>query len=198
MIVTPSDILSLSSSASWTIDHTLSSISIVLVIIGGIFAYIQWAAANHIKRTELISQILEKLRFDDDLIFAMQIIDYGNDWYNDEFHDGTNGYEQKFDKLFSYLSYICYLYQTKALTEKEFSILKYEIHRVCTSKAAQSYLWNLYHFSKDQGTDCSFQYLIDYGIENDLIPRARFLDSNSSYYIKRIGSVSQSFIFIKK
>jgi len=193
MIVKFSVILSSSSTSDWTVDNTLSIISIVLVIIGGIFTFIQWAAANHIKRTELISQILEKLRFDDDMIFAMQIIDYGNDWYNDEFHDGTNGYEQKFNKLFSYLSYICYLYQTKALTEKDFSILKYEIHRVCTC-----YLWNLYHFSKDQGTDCSFQHLIDYGIENDLIPRTRFFDSNSSYYIKRIGSVSQSFIFIKK
>jgi len=106
MIVKFSVILSSSSTSDWTVDNTLSIISIVLVIIGGIFTFIQWAAANHIKRTELISQILEKLRFDDDMIFAMQIIDYGNDWYNDEFHDGTNGYEQKFNKLFSYSMHV--------------------------------------------------------------------------------------------
>ena len=92
----------------------------------------------------------------------------------------------RIDKLLSYLSYICYLKQENNISDKEFRILQYEINRTCTSPSIQGYLWNLYHFSRKQGTDCSFQYLIDYGIKNNIIEKS-FLDPKCFLYEKTLN-----------
>lgn len=172
---------------NWSIDNILTVISLIPVIIGGIFACRQWSNANKTKRAEYINQIIEKLRFDESLAEAMYIIDYNDTWYDEDFHESNNELEYKIDKLLSYLSYICYLKKEKNIRDEEFKILKYEIERVCTSSSVQSYLWNLYHFSKTQNTECSFQYLIDYGRDNNLISRNIFDDLDSKEYIKNLN-----------
>jgi len=153
----------------FTIDNWLTLISLLFVVIGATFALYQWKKNLKIKRAEFINQILEKLRFDKELAEIMYIIDYNQTWYNIEFHNSE--LESSIDKLFSYLDYICYLKDTKNITETEFKIFQYEIHRVCISVSTKLYLWNLYHFSKKNKTTCSFQYLIDYGIISKLLPK---------------------------
>lgn len=167
---------------NWSVTDILSLLSLVLVVIGGIFAYRQWEAANRIKRTEFINQIIEKLRFDKDMVKTMYTIDYDYTWYNENFHNEDSALEFEIDKLLSYLSYICYTYKMKNISRKEFKILRYELNRTCSSPAVQSYLWNLYHFSKKQKTDCTFQYLIDYGIKNKIINKKPFQNSKCTDY----------------
>lgn len=172
---------------NWSVDDVLSATSIVLVIVGGLFAYRQWKFANTTRRTELINQILEKLRFDKELVTTTYLIDYEDDWYDGNFHDREDDFEYQMDKLMSYLSYICYLQKERKISAKEFCILKYEINRACSSHAVQCYLWNLYHFSRQQGTQCSFQYLIDYGLKQKLINKKEFTNSQSTHYIKTLN-----------
>ncbi len=169
---------------NWSVDNVLSMISIILVIIGGIFAYRQWKSANTTRRAELINQILEKLRFDKEFAKILYRIDYKYGWYNKSFHEDEHDLEYQVDKLLSYFSYICYLRKERKIRSKEFCILKYEIHRACSSFDIQCYLWNIYHFSQQQGTSCSFQYLIDYGLKQKLIDREKFINSQSTYYLK--------------
>lgn len=171
---------------NWGVDNILATISVILGIIGGLFAYKQWSTANKTKRSEFINQIIEKLRFDKDMVDTMYMVDYDYAWYDDDFHKNGNELEYRIDKLLSYLSYICYLYKIKNIRNKDFCILKYEVHRVCTSPSVQSYLWNLYHFSRVQGTDCSFHYLIEYGIDNGLICETTFNNSSSTEYVKQL------------
>lgn len=171
---------------NWSVDNILSAISIILVIIGGVFAYKQWTASNQIKRTELIKQIMERLRFDKEMADTMYTIEYDDSWYDIDFHDGDDDFEHKIDELLSYLSYICYLKKEKNISKKEFRILRYEINRTCTSPCIQAYLWNLYHFSQKQGAECSFQYLIDYGIKNKLIDKS-FLKTDCKLYEKTLN-----------
>ena len=128
--------------SKWEIDNILTLISIFLVIVGGVFAYKQWSTSNRIKRTEFINQIIEKLRFDKDMVSTMYIVEYDYDWYDENFHANKDGLEYSIDKLLSYLSYICYTYKLRNITNKEFRILRYELNRVCSSPAVQSYLWN--------------------------------------------------------
>lgn len=170
----------------WNIADIVALLSLFLAIIGSFFVYRQWLAANQIKRTEFISQIIEKLRFDKDLVKTMDIIDYGDSWYNAKFHHQSE-LEFEMDKLLSYLSYICYIYETKNIGTKEFKILRYELHRTCSSHAVQSYLWNLYHFSKKSNSNCAFHYLIDYGIKNGLIEKVKFKNKDSNEYPKYLN-----------
>lgn len=44
-------------------------------IVGGIFVYFQWEKSVKTKRAEIIHQIIDKLRFDEDLIKATYILD---------------------------------------------------------------------------------------------------------------------------
>jgi len=169
-----------------TIDNYLTIISLIMVAIGGIFAGIQWNASNRIKKAEFIEQIIEKLRFDKDMAIVMYKIDYGDSWYNDDFHNGNADSEFEIDKLLSYLSYICYLKETRNISENEFKVLQYEVLRVCSSFDVQSYLWNLYHFSKKFNTKCSFEYLISYGIKHSIF-NENFQNDKNSIYKKRLN-----------
>ena len=168
------------------IDNYLTIISLIMVAIGGAFAGIQWNVSNKIRRTEFVNTIIEKLRFDKDMAQTMYKIDYDESWYNDNFHNGNSDLEYEIDKLLSYLSYICYLKQTKNISKEEFKILQYEIIRVCKSFDVQSYLWNLYHFSIKQDSKCSFEHLVSYGIDNKLFD-IKFLSCNSNLYKKRLN-----------
>lgn len=171
---------------NWSVDNVLSLISILVVIVGGLFAFFQWHLNNKTKRTELIDEIIRKLRFDKEMAETMYIIDYDSSWYNG-FHNRTDDFEYRIDKLLSYLTFICYLYEEKNLKKEEFRVLQYEINRACTSYSVQSYLWNLYHFSQKQGTECSFQYLIDYGIKSKLIDESVFMNPESELYKQKLN-----------
>lgn len=166
---------------NWSISDILSLISIIIAIIGGIFAFKQWVFSNKTKRAEFIDQIINKLRFQNEMIDAWYLIEYGDKWYNEDFHNNKE-LERKMDEFLSFLSYICYLYEEKHITNKEFSILQYEINRTCRSAEIQNYLWNLYHFSDLQKYECSYQYLIDYGVKNQLINKNTFYDQKSDKY----------------
>lgn len=168
-----------------SISNICELLSIVFTVMGGIFAYKKWDESNRIKRAEFIKQIIEKLRFDENMVKVMYKIDYEDKWYDKNFH-GSNS-EIEIDKLLTYMSYICYIYKMKNIKSKEFKILCYELKRTCLSHDVQSYLWNLYHFSKKQKTDCMFQYLIDYGIKNNIIDEALFFDSNCKKYTKHLN-----------
>jgi hypothetical protein len=172
---------------NFSIDNWLTLISLGFAVIGGIFALCQWKSSVKIKRVDFINQINERIRFDKKFAETLYTIEYGEDWY--DFHSKSNSEEEKnrkkekefkFDKVLSYLDYICYLKKTKNISKREFEIFKYRINRVCISRSTKKYLWNLMQFSKKNNADCTFQYLIDYGIDNKLFPKD-FKDNISLY-----------------
>ena len=131
-----------------TFDQMISLITLVFAVVGGVFALMQWVNMNKIKRAEFINQIIEKLRFDKEMVETMYMIDYDLTWYNQDFHGTESELEYKVDKILSYLSYICYLESTGNIKKREFGVFKYELNRTCKSPCVQNYLWNIYHFSK--------------------------------------------------
>lgn len=151
-----------------TLDNLISIVSLIFVFFGGIFTFVQWRKSIKIKRAEFLYQILEKLRSDKDLAKTMNLIDYNQNWYDKSFHRGKM--ENSIDNLFSYVDYICYLKSIKNISTTEFRVFKYKIDRICISISSQKYLWNLYHFSVKNKTNCSFQFLIDYGINHKIFP----------------------------
>jgi len=167
-----------------TIDNWLTLISLIFIALGGGFALWQFYKSTRIKRAEFLNQILEKLRFDENLTATMSVVDYNQNWYDaNKFHNSE--FERDIDKLFSYLDYICYLKSTRNIKSTEFKICQYKINRVCVSTSTKQYLWNLYHFSKKNNTDCSFQYLINYGIAKNFFPID--FKENITLYIKTLN-----------
>lgn len=166
--------------AKFSVDNWLTLMSLIFVAIGGFFIYCQWWKSVKIRRAEFINQLLEKLRFDKSLTSAMYTMDYNQDWYDnaDAFHNSE--LECSIDKLLSYMDYICYLKVTGNISKTEFKIFQYEINRACVSYSSKVYLWNLYLFSKKNRTNCSFIYLINYGIASKLLPN-NFKESKSLY-----------------
>jgi len=163
---------------NFILDNWLTLVSLLLALIGSGFALFQWKKAVQVRRAEFVHQIIERLRFNDELVKAMYNIDYEQNWYYSGFHNSE--LEASIDKLFSYLDYICYLRSNNIISKKEFAIFQYKINRVCVSISTKEYLWNLYHFSKKNNADCSFQFLLNYGIQYEIFPKD-FRDNETLY-----------------
>ena len=155
--------------ANWTVDNYLSLILIAVMAIGSIFALMQWNSSIKIRRTEFLSDIINKLWFDANMARTMHMIDNNPNWYAEDFHKSYSDLGYQIDKLLSYFDFICYLHFINNLSFNEFNVIKYEIDRTCASPSVQAYLWNLYHFSNKIEAGCSFMYIIDYGIKENII-----------------------------
>lgn len=164
-----------------TFDQIISLFTFVFAVVGGVFALVQWVTMNNIRRAEFINQIIDKLRFDKEMVETMYMIEYDFTWYNERFHGSESNLEYKIDKILSYLSYICYLESTGNIKKREFRVFKYELNRTCKSPCIQNYLWNIYHFSNINESSCPFEYLINYGFDVNIFTK-EFLNKSSYNY----------------
>lgn len=152
-------------------------VSLLLVIVGGIFAYYQWRRNVLLKRANYINELTEKIRTDDSIRYAVYLLDYGDIWYSGQFH-GSGELELKIDKTLTYFSYICYLKKQHIISGKEFSFFKYEIERILMNQQTQDYLYNLYHFSQKFKMPFTFHHLFIYGRKQNYFDKA-FFDINA-------------------
>ena len=137
---------------------------IATVLIGGIgfgFTLYQINKSNKVKQAEFVSSLLDHIRFNERVMDAVYLIDYSNNWYNQDFHN-SGEMEKNIDAFFSEMDYVCYLFKRKLLSKKDFLIFRYEVLRICKNSQCRCYLWNLYHWSKKNNTTCSFNNLIEY------------------------------------
>jgi len=149
------------------VEERTALISLMVAIIGAMFAIYQWNKSNKIRQAEFINQIIVKIRFDKDLVETMNMVENKKIWYDKNFYGSEM--EIRIDALFSYLTYICYLYDTKIISRKEFSILEYKIKRVCLDRQSREYLLNSYHWARENlNASCSFQNLVNYLQKNVL------------------------------
>lgn len=151
----------------------LSAISIVLVIIGGAFAYYQWRKSISLKRASYINDLTEKIRSDPDIKDCVYLFDYNINWYLAQFHGDTE-LELKIDKTLSYFSYICYLKKQNVISGQEFKFFQYEVERTLMNTGVQDYFYNLYHFASKFNVPFTFVYLLDYGKKNNLLANGFF------------------------
>lgn len=146
-------------------EEILTMLSLIATVIIGIagfgFTIYQIYKSNKVKKAEFVSSLLKHLRLNERIIEANYIIDYSEHWYNEHFHN-SGELEKNIDALFSQIDFICYLYSNSLLSKADFSIFKYEISRICNNSQCRCYLWNLYHWAKANGVQCSFDNLINY------------------------------------
>lgn len=169
-----------------TFDITIYElIFLILTTIGGFFALFQWQQGNKIKRAELLKEALTRIRDDEEFASVLYDIDYGVEWYTVAFvNEHTR--EQKFDKVFAYFDYLCYLKNKHILSKSEFRIFEYRITRMVRNDSFLDYMFNLYHFSKRNQTDMSFHHLLTYLRKNNLL-NEDFWDVHSRRYKKLLN-----------
>ena len=165
---------------TYTPSDILSIVSLVLVIIGGIFTYYQWRKTVLIKRASYINELTEKIRSDPDIKYIVYLFDYDQDWYSASFHE-NKVLEIQVDKTLSYFSYICYLKKQNIISKKEFKFFQYEVERILMNLGVQNYFFNLYHFAAQNNVPFTFVYLLDYGKAHNLLNND-FFDSTSPLF----------------
>jgi len=163
-----------------TYGDYLIAISLIFTVIAGIFILRKWSKSIKIKRAEIISQIIAKFWFDDEIADTSYQLESNEPWYDEDFLGSEK--ERKIDKLFYYLSLICYLRATGNISEKEFKILHYVVVSACKSFATQLYLWDLYHFSTEEKKIVPFGYLIEFGFKNKILP-SDFHEKDCAHYV---------------
>lgn len=150
-------------------DHILL-LTFISVVVGGIFALIQWRKGTALKRAEYIKELTEKIRTDKDIFETIYMFDYVEEWYNWDFHQSSD-VERKVDRTLTYFSYILYLRNEKLISKKEFSFFTYDIERILRNNQLQDYFYNLFHFANKQGIQFSFSILVDYAKEQKLLDK---------------------------
>jgi hypothetical protein len=137
------------------------------MVVGGIFALIQWSSTIKVRRSEFLDKILNRLIFDKEILEAMNIIDYDfikYKWFNKSFYGSK--LEIKIDKYLSFINYILYLHDLENISDYEFNVIETEINRIFISRQVQQYLWNLYHFGKFDKENCPYIRIINHGLNN--------------------------------
>ena len=64
----------------------LNIISLIVVIIGGIFAFVQWKKSLMLKKAEYIKELIDKIRSDPEIREVIYTFDYVVPWYGRKFH----------------------------------------------------------------------------------------------------------------
>lgn len=154
---------------------------VIIALIGSILCLLQWKESCAIKRCEYNDKILDDFRKNKELTNTRYKFEYQPDWYTSDFHDSKDGIEKEYDNYFLYINYICFLYNTKRIKNKEFSAFEYLVTRVCKNKDAQAYFWNLYHFAKQNDTTCSFYEIIKYCKKKKIILKTFFTNTENEY-----------------
>lgn len=166
----------------------ISIATIIIAVVGGVFAFIQWRRTISLKRADYIRELTDLLRSEPEIRDTMQKIDYGIIWYDEKFH--YSDIEKMVDRTLSFVSYICYLYENGIISEKEYCVLKYVVERTISNNQVQDYLYNLYHFTSRLSINSAFIYLFKYGEKNNKFDEDFY--NNTSYehslkYHKRIN-----------
>ena len=163
------------------IDFLFTILSSSAVVIGVIFGFHTWNKSMTIKRAEYMQSLREKFYDDKDVAEIVYMADYGVDWYDTSFHGGSDR-ERKVDKLLSVCEHVCYLYDNKLITRKEFDFFEYDLRRLLTNNNIVDYLFNVYHWSnKSLNVKTPFYQLIQFGKRMNYLKKDFFNFRSENY-----------------
>ena len=161
-----------------SVSDIVSLISILIALISGGIAFCKWRKDAKLKRAEYMEKLIKEIRKGDKMQFYL--FEYNKVWYDENFHKGGT-IEQNVDYTLSYLSFLCYLYEQKIISKKEFKFFEYELKRILTNKQLQNYIYNVYHFSKAQDKPMMFPYLFEYAKKNGYINNEFWNEKSDEY-----------------
>ncbi len=146
-------------------------ISCIAVIVGGVFALVQWRKNVAVRKAEFFERLIEHYN-QSDIQESLYCMDYDNDWYTKEFHNGSKT-EQQMDKTLAFFSYLCYLNESKLISDREFNFFAYDINIMLENEQLCDYMYNLYHMAKEKSDKMPYVYFVKYFMQYHNIPDIR-------------------------
>ena len=143
------------------------------VATGGCWAIMQWRRQVKRESAEFLKELLDAFWAIDNESFIYDI-DYGEQWYDSEFHASDK--EKVVDRTLTFFSYMCFLRANGLFGKSGFEYFDYDLRRVLGNSQVIDYLYNVHHFSSKLGFTSPFKCLVEFGIECELISRADFFD----------------------
>lgn len=166
--------IELDKTVNWT-----DIISLSFVVIGGLFAFLQWRNSLKLKRAEYVKSLLDEIKTNKNIV--NYLFDYDAEkWYGPSFHN-SGELERKIDTTLDFYSYICYLHNHCIIKQSDFNCFKYDIERIITNHQFIDYSYNLYHFSQKINQPLSFYELFQYAKKRDCFDD-EFWNSRSTKY----------------
>ena len=159
----------------------LGIISSTAVIISAIVAFVQWKKTKRFHKIEYIQNLRSKMYDDKDVAEVLYRFDYDLPWYSASFHCEKHP-QIEVDKTLSLLEYACYLLNKKLLDEEDMFQIKYDIDRAIGNYQVQDYLYNLFHWTRNCGTQIPFSNFLQYGRDNGFINEDFEKPDNSKYH----------------
>lgn len=172
------------------INNIWNNIPTLALLIGGLFALLQWSRSKEMERAELEKNLIEKVNDDEIISKVMNMIDWDKGLeYDGEFsinseiseHIEFDDIELSVDKTLAHYSYICYLNERRIFKAADIVPFEYDLSRIFNNPHICNYLYTMYHFSDKNNVKCSFYYLITYGLKRGFINKS-FKNRNTDNY----------------
>ena len=154
----------------------------VVAVISFIFGIFQYRMRIKENRSEILTNLMANFRKDPDMQSFFQMIDYGEHWYGPQFHNGPK--ETTADNTFLFFENVLQNKENGSLQENDFASLKYYIGRIVQNRDAQTYFYNLYHFTKQVNQDFPYKRLVNYAIKGGFLDAEEFEKKDSDHFKK--------------
>jgi len=143
-------------------------ITTLIAATGAAIALSQWKKNIAYQSTKFAHEVLSKFQHEEDVNDAFYFVTNLNKKYvrRDD--------RRKIDKLLMWMSYVCYLRETKRINDNEFSFIESSLHHVLNNDWIKIYLQLADEASHKINARCAFHYLITYGIEHTMLCKNDF------------------------
>lgn len=152
--------------ATFSISDIIDLLSIIAITIGGIFTLCKWNISMRIKRAEYIRNLIE-VKNKELILKTFNLFDYNIEWYSRDFH--RSNIENEVDYTLTYFDYVCYLNSTNIFDTKTFNLFKYQVDSIVRNQQVIDYMYNLYHYAKNNHMGLSYPYLLGYAAQKGYV-----------------------------
>lgn len=161
--------------ASFLLEHIFEIVSLLITVGGGLFALVELRNSVKNNRANYINDIVHRITENSDIQYFLNFVEYGNEWYTDKFHHGTEEERViavKADRtLFNY-NYVCYLIDEKIINKKETELIAYYMYVLAADDEIGSYFLDLYQYTMLDNERFPFRYYLDFCIKEGCLPKA--------------------------
>lgn len=137
--------------------------------------FYKWHISQQQKDAEFLRDQIAEIRSGAVRAFINKC-DYEEHWYGEEFHKSE--YQQIVDHALTIFSCMCYMRDCGLMSRKSFGFFKYDYELLFSDSQVVDYLYNLFHNARREHMTFPFEYLVKYGMRENLIKigRAAFED----------------------
>lgn len=151
---------------TFDISDIVYILTFIIAASSAIFTLCKWNRSRRIKQADYIKSLIE-FKNNEIILEVFNLFDYNKEWYNVKFH--RSDLENKIDYTLTYFDFICYLNDRRIFDKYTFILFKYQVDCIVKNRQVQDYLFNLFHYAKNNGLATSYYYILKYAEQQKII-----------------------------